>query len=162
MDDQDDKPLPSLDLAFDWVKGVLYDQSRAADALDTKAATFFSIATLVLGVGISLTISQTDSLPAPALAFSVLAMALYLALVVFAVKALGVRGYDTLDNPETIREFYWAVEPTQFKTELLVHMEEAYKRNEMRLVAKVSAVKKLTYLAAPQALSIVLSALLAL
>ena len=154
--------MPSLDLAFDWVKGVLYDQSRAADALDTKAAAFFSIATIVLGVGMSLNLVQSESVPAAALAFSVLAMTLYLALVVFAVKALGVRGYDTLDNPETIREFYWAVEPTHFKTELLLHMEEAYRRNELRLVAKVSAVKKLTYLAAPQALSIVLSALLAL
>ena len=154
--------MPSLDLAFDWVKGVLYDQSRAADALDTKAATFFSIATLVLGVGISLSFVQSESVPAAALAFSVLAMTLYLALVVFAVKALGVRGYDTLDNPETIREFYWAVEPTQFKTELLVHMEEAYKRNETSLAAKDNAVTVLPYLAGPQALSIVLSALLAL
>ena len=144
------------------MKGVLYDQSRAADALDTKAAAFFSIATLVLGVGISLTVSQTESLPAPALAFSVLAMALYLALVVFAVRALGVRGYDTLDNPETIRKFYWAVEPTRFKTELLVHMEEAYKRNENSLATKDAAVRVLPYLAGPQALSIVLSALLAL
>lgn len=149
-------------MAFDWVKGVLYDQSRAADALDTKAAAFFSIATLVLGVGISLNFVQSESVPAVSLAFSVLAMTLYIALVVFAAKALGVRGYDTLDNPETIREFYWAVEPKQFKTELLVHMEEAYKRNEQNLAAKDNAVRVLPYLAGPQALSIVLSALLAL
>ena len=149
-------------MAFDWVKGVLYDQSRAADALDTKAAAFFSIATIVLGVGISLNFVQSESVPAAALALSVLAMTLYLALVVFAVKALGVRGYDTLDNPQTIREFYWAVEPTQFKTELLVHMEEAYKRNETSLAAKDTAVRVLPYLAGPQALSIVLSTLLAL
>lgn len=149
-------------MAFDWVKGVLYDQSRAADALDTKAAAFFSIATLVLGVGISLIFVQTGSVPTAALAFSVVAMTLYLAVVVFAVRALGVRGYDTLDNPETIREFYWAVEPTQFKTELLVHMEEAYKRNETSLATKDAAVRVLPYLAGPQALSIVLAALLAL
>ena len=52
MEDQNDKPPPSLDLAFDWVKGIFDDQSRTADALDTKAATFFSIATVVLGVGV--------------------------------------------------------------------------------------------------------------
>ena len=145
--------MPSLDLAFDWVKGVLYDQSRAADALDTKAATFFSIATLVLGVGISLSFVQSESVPAAALAFSVLAMTLYLVLVVFAVKALGVKGYDTLDNPETIREFYWAVEPTQFKTELLVHMEDAFKRNDCVLRTKANAVRTLPYLAGAQVLS---------
>ena len=38
---------PSLDLAFDWVKGVLIDQSHAADALETKATTLFSVATVI-------------------------------------------------------------------------------------------------------------------
>jgi hypothetical protein len=44
---------PSLDLAFEWVKDVLNDQSRTADALETKATTLFSVATLILSIGIA-------------------------------------------------------------------------------------------------------------
>ena len=146
MEDQNDKPPPSLDLAFDWVKGVLYAQTETADALDTKAATFFSIATLVLGVGISLTFSQAGSVPVSVLALSVVAVALYMKLAWFAIQALRPRKYKKLDNPTEIRKYYWDLEPDGFKIQLLTHMEGAYEWNESVLKRKASDVRKLPWL----------------
>ena len=161
MRDHNERP-PSLDLAFDWVKGVLYAQTQTADALDTKAATFFSIATVVLGVGTSLTFSQTNSVPVPALALSALAMLLYVKLAWFAVQALRVRRYERLNNPADIRKYYWDMEPHRFKIEILTHMEEACERNQSVLESKASAVRKLPGLlgmqVVSQAVSIVLLA----
>ena len=162
MEAENDKPPSSLDLAFDWVKGVFDDQSRTADALDAKAATFVSIATVVLGVGVSLTFSQTDSVPVVVLALSGLAVGLYAILAWFAVQALRVRRYERLNNPADIRKYYWDMEPHRFKIEILTHMEEACERNQSVLESKASAVRKLPGLlglqVVSQAVSIVLLA----
>ena len=41
---------PGLDLSFDWVKDVLDKQSASCDALDNKAVTLLTLATLLLTI----------------------------------------------------------------------------------------------------------------
>ena len=50
MSEKKQNQIPSLDLAFEWVKGVLYDQANIAENYNGRIATFFSIATLIIGI----------------------------------------------------------------------------------------------------------------
>ena len=51
--DQPINPGASLDLAFDWLKPVIRDQLRTAEALDNKASVMFALTTAMLAAGAS-------------------------------------------------------------------------------------------------------------
>ena len=152
------KNYPSLNLAYDWVKGVLGKQSHTADALDTKTATLFGVGTAIfsLGLGIPLTnpdLSFSKMLSSP-LAWVVIIS--YACVAVFAFIALWVRRYMDLDNPITIREYYWSLDEQQFKLELLSHLEDAFQDNEILLVRKASMTRLIIPAVAIEALFLVL------
>src|SRR3972149_5730173 len=79
---------PSLDLAFDWVKGVLIDQSHAADALETKATTLFSVATVILGIGLSAGILSSNGVKIGSIVFGGLTLISYALVIAFAFAAI--------------------------------------------------------------------------
>lgn len=134
------EPL-SLELSFEWVKGVLDKQSNTADILDTKATNLFMVASLILGIGISagmLVLEESNILP---LILGGLSLIGYVFVALFTFRAWSLRDYQTLDNPITIREWYWDMQPTQFKIELLSHLEDAYARNQSKLGEKAFSLK---------------------
>jgi len=152
------KDYPSLNLAYDWVKGVLEKQSHTSDALDTKTATLFSVGTAIfsLGLGIPLTtpdLSFSTMLSSP---FAWVVIISYICIAVFAFIALWVRRYVDLDNPIVIRESFWALPELQFKLELLSHLEDAFEDNELILVRKASMTRLIIPAVAIEALFLVL------
>ena len=152
------KDYPSLDLAYDWVKGVLEKQSHTANALDTKTATLFSVGTAIfsLGLGIPLTspdLSFSTMLSSP-LAWVVTIS--YACIATFAFIALWVRRYTDIDNPILIRESFWTMPKLQFKLELLSHLEDAFEDNELILVRKARMTRLIIPAVAIEALFLVL------
>ena len=135
--------IPSLDLSFDWVKDVLVKQSHVADTLDTKGTNLFSVATLVLGVGISAGVIINPEVSALTITTGVLALISYFWVAVFAFNVWRLRSFDMLDNPIIIREEFWDLEPQKFKEQILSHLEDAYADNESELEKKTEAVRNL-------------------
>jgi hypothetical protein len=137
---------PSLDLSFEWVKNVLNEQSRAADALESKATTLFSVATVILGLVISAgVLSLHNTINLPAIIFGALTLISYGWAIGFSIAGIRLLRYETLDNPVTIREWYWDMQPSQFKTELLTHMEDSFSKNELKLKSKAKAIRWLIF-----------------
>lgn len=149
---------PSLDLAFDWVRGVLERQSSTADALDAKTATIFSIGTAIFGLGLGIPLSileiSFNELFTQPLAWIV--SITYVIIALSAIYSLWVRRYEQMDNPVIIREDFWNLPPSQFKTELLSHLEDAYEHNEAILLRKAWTTRLIVPAVAFEALFLVL------
>jgi len=155
---------PSLDLAFDWVKNVLTDQSHVADALEAKANTLFSVATVILGIGISagvLSLHRTYVNPI-SIAFGALTLISYGFVIGFAISTMRLRRYETLDNPIKIREWFWDMKPTQFKIELLTHLEDSYIKNETILAEKAKTKRWLVATTAAEVIFLVIALIVTL
>ena len=157
MPNQNRQRVPSIDLAFEWVKGVLNDQSHTGDVLDTKGTNLFSVATLVLGIGISAGILAVGKVELVSFIFGGLSLISYGWVIGFTFEAWRLRNYETLDNPTIIREWYWDMEPSQFKMELLSHLEDAYRANETTLSKKAKAVRSLIIATTAEVIFLVLS-----
>jgi len=134
---------PSLDLAFDWVKGVLYDQGHNANILDRKGTTIFSAATVVLGVGVAAGILVLKDIQIIPLIFGGLTLISYGWVAGFFFEAGRLRRFQTLDNPIIIRQWYLDMSPSQFKMEILSHLEDSYQANERTLHKKANAIQGL-------------------
>lgn len=158
MTEQPDSKIttpPSLDLAFDWVKSVLTEQSHAADALEAKATTLFSVATIILGIGVSAGVLSLKTLDLASLIFGGIALSSYGFVIGYTFAAIKLRRFETLDNPVEIRKWYWDMKPSQFKIELLTHLEDSYSRNEAVLIEKAKAVRCLIVATASEVLFLV-------
>lgn len=154
---KEDTNPPSLDLSFEWVKGVLDKQCKTADILDTKGTNLFMVASLVLGIGISagvLILKESNILPYIMGGLSLIG---YVFVAIFTFRTWSLRDYQTLDNPITIREWYWDMQPTQFKIELLSHLEDAYSHNQKRLSEKATAVAVVIAATAFEVISLILA-----
>lgn len=149
---------PSLSLAFEWVKGVLGEQSHTADALDAKTATIFSIGTAIfgLGLGIPLSILEISFRELYIQPFAWLVSITYAVIALLAIYSLWVRRYEQMNNPMIIREDFWNLPPNQFKTEILSHLEDAYQHNEAILLRKAWVARFVVPAAAFEALFLVL------
>jgi len=151
-----DTPL-SLDLAFNWVKDVLINQSHAADILEAKATALFSVATIILSIGISAGVLVTNGVKIGSIVFGVLALVSYGWVVGCAIAAMRLRRYETLDNPIEIRKWFWDMKPAQFKIELLTHLENSYSNNDKSLSDKTNATRWLVAATATEVIFLVIS-----
>jgi len=140
------------------VKGVLDKQSQQVDAIDNKAATLFSIGTALFGfgLGIPLGIAGISFGTLIHLPLAWLVGMSYVFIAVLAIRVLRVREYEALDNPKIIREEYWTMPISQFKTEMLLHLEESYKVNMEQIAVKAREVRFLVPAVALEALFLVL------
>lgn len=158
---------PSLDLAFDWVKDVLINQSHTADALEAKASTLFSVATVILGIGLSAGVLSLhgvirDHVNLWLILFSGLTLISYAFIIGFAIDTIRLRRYETLDNPIEIRKWFWDMKPTQFKIELLSHLEDSYTNNEAILIDKAKTTRRLVAATAGEMMFLVMALVLTL
>ncbi len=149
--------LPSLDLAFEWVKGVLDKQSNNADVLDAKGTMLFTVASLVLGIGVAAGVLVLQEPKILAYVLGGLALIGYSFVALFTFLVWSLRDYQTLDNPISIREWYWVMEPTRFKIELLSHLEDAYTHNQKKLSEKAKAIKGVIVATTFEVLSLILA-----
>lgn len=149
--------IPSLDLAFEWVKDVLDKQSHSADVLDTKGTTLFTVASLILGIGISAGILALKETNVLAYILGGLSLLGYGFVATFTFLAWSLREFRTLDNPIIIRKWYWDMEPKQFKIELLRHLEDAYTHNQNKLIEKSKAIRIIIVATTFEVVSLVLA-----
>ncbi|MBN2074186.1 MAG: hypothetical protein JW762_01410 [Dehalococcoidales bacterium] len=133
--------IPGLDVSFEWVKDVLKDQSRTADALESKGTNLFNVATAVLGVGVAAGVLASDDVSLGTIIFGALALIAYGWVAGFSFEFWRLRKYDTMNNPIIIRESFWDLSPQQFKIDILTHMEDAYTENNSELQKKARALK---------------------
>jgi|GEM_PF-6509398 len=135
--------VPALDLSFEWVKDVLSKQCADVDAIDNKAITLFSVATAIVGLGLGIPIG-TSTLPLKYFISSPLgwiSVFSYAVVAILTVYSLWVRTFETLDNPVTIREWYWQLTPFQFKINILTYLEDSFEQNQSKLKRKGLAVR---------------------
>lgn len=149
--------MPSLDLAFEWVKDVLDKQSHSADILDTKGTTLFTVASLILGIGISAGILALKETNVFVYILGGLSLIGYGFVAAFTFLAWSLREFRTLDNPIIIREWYWDMEPKQFKIELLSHLEDSYTHNQDKLNEKSKAIRGIIVATTFEVISLVLA-----
>ncbi len=163
MNDTTQKQIPSLDLSFEWVKDVLDKQSHESNALDAKGNTLFTVASLILlGIGISAGILDVKEPNILSYILGGLSLISYVAAATFTFVNWSLREFKTLDNPITIREWYWDMEPKQFKMELLSHLEDAYTHNQTELNKKSQAIRVIIGATAFEVIFLVLALILTL
>lgn len=133
---------PSLKPAYEQVKDVLSQQKETANCLDSKASTFVATATAIFGVGLSLGASRIfDTHLCFWVYFILLSITLvptffYYRIWGLATKALHLRLFITLNNPQLIREDFWHLANEDFMYDILLHTEEAFKENDVQLKKK--------------------------
>lgn len=163
---ESEKPPPSLDLAFDWVKGVLYDQKEVTRELFTRLAALFSIATLVLGVGLPVMLSQLSAAFKPdwsaQFILAVVAVVMYCFVSIVAAIGFWPRLYTTLDDPATIKKSFLHLSPWKFKQQILIHVEKAYVSNEKSLRWRQMAMKAIIILVPIETMALALGLLFGL
>ena len=160
-----ESPYASLDLAFDWVRGLLYHQKELAEQYNDKLATLFSVATGVLGIGLPLGAKIAEDAFKPwsgSFIAIVVAMATYFLAAILAVVGFWMRDYNLLDDPVIIREDFWTLAPWKFKEQILVHLEDAYEANNKTLRWRVWPTQALIVLLSVETLALALAFVLAL
>jgi hypothetical protein len=133
-------PYPGIDLAFDWVKGVLDRQKQLSERYNDRLSMLFSVATAILGIGLPFGAKLTEGAFSPGSGNFItilIAVGAYFAIAILAIIGFWMRDYRLLDNPVVIREDFWALSPWKFKEQILVHLEDAYELNNSALKWKV-------------------------
>lgn len=158
-------PYPSIDESFDWVKGILYDQRQLAEEYNGKLSLLLSVATGLLGIGLPLGAKFTQSAFEPwssSFIAILVAMVIYFLIALLAIFGFWMRNYNTLDNPVTIREGFWQLEPWKFKEQILGHLEDAYKSNERSLKRRIWPTQGIILLLPLETLALTMAFLLGL
>jgi hypothetical protein len=153
--DSPDTAPPSLDLSFDWARDVLEAQLEDADVLTGRATTIFSIATAIVGFAIPLALSLSHSHGA-LFPYGVIALIAYGIMTALTLFVLWPTEFTTLKNPTTLREWYWDMQPTDFKMQILRHMEDAFDENQRNLERRGFALQIIVLMTALEVLFVTL------
>lgn len=157
MKGKNTEQIPSLDLAWDWVKNVLDEQVRSAEFYSNKAIQIFSLTTAVTGFAIPFSLKELPQRLqlTPDKSFMLFALAAYVLTSIFTLVLLWGRNLTILRNPITIRESYWDLQPQDFKIETLTHIEDAFTDNQKILGHKTWMLRGIIFFAAIDILFIV-------
>lgn len=122
--------FPSLELAYDHLKGLLEGQAQLYESLRAKANNVWAAGTAITGVGIAWGLRgdpDNSYLLLVVLGASVLSylVATILALLLYYPK----RAIILMTNSTIIREEFWVLPEKAFKTEMLLHVERAWSTN---------------------------------
>lgn len=162
-DEETKCPYPSLDLSFDWVKGILYHQKKLAEEYNTKLVTLLSVATGILGIGVPFGVNILEDAFKPwsgSFIAILVAVVTYVLIAILAVIGFWMRNYHIMDEPVVIREDFWELSPWKFKEQILLHVENAYKLNNHTLKWRVLPTQIVIVLLSVETLSLVLAFLL--
>ena len=137
----EEETATTLDLVYELVRDVLPYQERTAATIDGKAIALFTVASLVVGIGVPVVLGQLQSAGSWMTWFAALPAAAYLAVVVAAYVALRPRAWGTVNNPMGIRNPLAYLAPQDFKEKILDRTEEAFEANRKQLEGKSRALK---------------------
>lgn len=144
--DQPINPGASLDLAFDWLKPVIRDQLRTAEALDNKASVMFALTTAMLAAGASFGIGNLTYDSVFAFIAGGFGLAVYFASVAAFYNSARLRNFQSLNDPRKIRSEWLSLPPDCFKQTMIEYTEEHHTTNESLLKEKSAPVKWLVRL----------------
>ncbi|MFC1860731.1 hypothetical protein ACFLYL_00395 [Chloroflexota bacterium] len=144
---------PSLDLSFEWLKNTLEDQVQDMRYLYGKSVTLFSVASAIISFAIPLALTQ---LRITTNCWFFVSTGLYALLTIIVISSFIQQKITTLRNPITIREWYWDMKTSEFKMEILTHMEDAFTENERRIVIKSYVILAMTSIMALEIIFIIL------
>ena len=156
-------PYPSLDLSYDLVKGIPYQQRKLAENYSAKLITLFSVATGVLGIGVPFGANILEDAVKPwsnSYIAIFVAMAIYIVIAFITIVGFWLRNYYVTDDPVIIREDFWELTPWKFKKKILEEVEKAYKSNEHTLKWKTVPIRFILVLLSAETVSLVLAFLL--
>ena len=114
-----DQPInsgASLDLAFDWLKPVIRDQLRTAEALDNKASVMFALTTAMLAAGASFGIGNLTCDSVFAFIAGGFGLAVYFASVAAFYNSARLRNFQSLNDPRKIRSEWLSLSARLFQT----------------------------------------------
>ncbi|MGR3295466.1 MAG: hypothetical protein ACUZ8A_04495 [Candidatus Bathyanammoxibius sp.] len=141
---------PSLRISYEHVKDVLSQQKQTIREYQARALTIMATATAVAGIGIPLGLgaesrgtifwglSAGDLLVVPVVVYAI--------IVFFAYKTYSLRRVWTVNNPVTVREYYWKLSEQEFLRNILVHLERKFKVNQEIMEEKQKFMKPLVAL----------------
>ena len=154
-EEAEERPPPSLDLTFEWLKGVLPSQAADGDVLDRKASILFVLGTAIIGIGIPFAVASVGVRLAGA-EWTMLSLALlsYVFVAGFSLFILWPRPWSTLDDPVVFREDYWDMSHDKFREQILGFTEDSYEENEVHLKSKAAALKSLFIALPAEALAV--------
>ena len=157
-------PYPSIDQAFDWVKGLLANQKELNDKYTDRLATLFSVATAILGIGLPLGAKITEDAFSPwssSFIAVLVAMGAYFIIAILAVIGFWLRDIHLMDNPVIIKKHFWALSPWKFKEQILLHIEDAYRLNNETLRCRIWPTQIIIGILPVETLALVLALILA-
>jgi len=132
----------SLEIVFAEVKDRLNTQSEQIKTLDGKAGLVLSSSSVIITIGAGLRAALGElgpgesTLPSTAIfGFSlfVLAAVLYLATMIFALRAYSPRSYRRDPGPTALRELYIFEDPTFTKRRILANVIQSFEENKKRI-----------------------------
>jgi len=139
------KQYPSLDLAYEQVKGVLSEQEQTARALDTKVATLVIVATAIIGIAIPVVFSIIDirmrtDLGIVFAVITIVPIAIWVFLLNKAYNAYKLRAFITMNKPEEIWSKLADKQPEEFYYEIIANTQQAFDSNCNHLERKTEIV----------------------
>ncbi len=140
----DPNDFPSLDLAYDHIKGVLGEQGQVNDVLGSKAGILWAAATSVLGITVPVVLNSTNitldfsSWPSPLL---ILAGIAYILTTLLAVLVIFPSRIGGISNPVNVNQDYSTLPRERFLMDMSTHIETQYCKNSGWLQWKGWAVR---------------------
>ncbi|HZS24485.1 MAG TPA: hypothetical protein VFA30_05795 [Gaiellaceae bacterium] len=122
----------TLDLLLGLSEGAPDAQLRAADALDSKIVQVFSAGTVLIGLPALRGVPQHRV----TVAFFALAVAAFLVLAFYAIRALWSRRFRVLTTPDQLWNRFWDEPPEAIKHAVMADLASGYAENDFRLHEK--------------------------
>lgn len=129
---------PGLELAYERIKDVLWQQAQTADHLDTKAAAFWAASTAVIGIGLSVAFTQSKPITLCQTVFSALAGFTYALNTTFFFLENFPSRMELLNHPAKLRQHFWLLDRNRFIEEISTHIENAHAENDRKLQRKAA------------------------
>ena len=124
--------IPSRNLTYEWGRTSPDELMRISDSLSIRATGIFATSSLIIGVTAAV---GSLKLEWP-LTFFGLAIACYIAVLVFIVPILRPKWSPVPDDPSILREDYWPLSEDEAREYYWGHVEETYRRNLEMVNAK--------------------------
>lgn len=141
--DNSSSRYPSLDVALDLTRERVSQQRQQVDSLDTKANFILTSATVLVGTGLTAQLAITAKrirlfgwTVGRAVPLVVLA-AVYLGVVVAAIRAYRIRSYSLAPEPSVLVDKYLEADEEETKEHALRAMAEAFDNNLPEIKKKV-------------------------
>lgn len=130
----------SLDLTYDRIVPLIERQLSTVDALNQKAATAFSLLTVLVALGASLGIAPLTGTSYWALGVGAFGLALYLGAAGTFLWTFRLRDFVTQDNAEILRDDWIDLDPAEFQQRSIDLFVDRIKKNKKVVKGKYAPI----------------------